>query len=247
MRYRSPENIVAEVEQLRRDFGCRRIEFVDEIFTVNKGWVQRVCALMRQKAPDVVWSCETRVNLVDRPFLEELKASGCRGISFGIESMSNRVLKMLSKRQNEEQCLRAFQLCREVGIEPGAFLMLGLPSETEADIEATLRFARENVPRARFSRTILLPGTPMFETAVAEGKTTRDVWRRTMLGEVKMPYYVPDGTTERRMRWIYHRTLGSYLFDPRRLLRRANVRSLDGAIGTLRTFARTLGRVARVE
>lgn len=218
MRCRSPENIVAEMEQVQQDHGCIRFEFVDEVFTVHRAWVAGICELLRRRLPKITWTCETRVNLVDRELLQEMAASGCTGVAFGIESASNRVLAMLSKRQRVEQCERALRLSEEVGIEPGGFLMLGLPGEAQEDIRATIRFAHEVAKRVTFSRTLVLPGTPLFDSAVAAGKVERDVWQRFMLGLTKLPYYVPDGMTERQMAWIYRMAVGGFHFRPQRLL-----------------------------
>jgi len=227
MRCRSPENIVAEMEKVQRDHGCLRFEFVDEVFTVRRDWVARICELVRERLPKITWTCETRVNLVDRALLLEMARSGCTGVAFGIESASNRVLQTLSKRQKVEQCVRALRLSEEVGIEPGGFLMLGLPGETPEDMIATIRFAHDVAKRVTFSRTLVLPGTPMFDSAVRAGKIEPNVWQRFMLGEGKLPYYVPDGMTERQMAWIYRKAVSGFHFRPKRLLTLARgIRSL---------------------
>jgi radical SAM superfamily enzyme YgiQ (UPF0313 family) len=217
MRCRSPENIVAEMERVHRDQRCTRFEFVDEVFTVHHDWVSKICTLLRERLPDITWTCETRVNLVDRELLAEMAASGCTGVAYGIESASNRVLQTLSKRQKVDQCARALALSKEVGIDPGGFLMLGLPGETEEEMLATIRFAHDVAKRVTFSRTLLLPHTPLFDSAVRAGKIDEDHWRRYMTGEAELPYYVPDGMTERRMAWLYRRAVAGFHFRPERL------------------------------
>jgi anaerobic magnesium-protoporphyrin IX monomethyl ester cyclase len=237
MRLRTPENIVTEMERVSRDQGCIRFEFVDEVFTVHRAWVSRICELLRTRLPGITWTCETRVNLVDRELLAEMAASGCNGVAFGIESASNRVLQTLSKRQKVDQVARALELSRQVGIDPGGFLMLGLPGETEEDIQATIRFARDVAKRVTFSRTLVLPKTPLFEGAVLAGKVQRDVWRQFMLGNAELPYYVPDGMTERRMAWLYRMAVGGFHFRPERLLDLARgIRGLKDANAALRAL-----------
>jgi radical SAM superfamily enzyme YgiQ (UPF0313 family) len=218
MRSRSPENIVEEMERVHRDRQCTRFEFVDEVFTVHHDWVSRICELLRRRLPRVTWTCETRVNLVDRELLSEMAGSGCTGVAYGIESASNRVLQTLSKRQKVDQCARALALSKEVGIDPGGFLMLGLPGETEEDMLATIRFAHDVAKRVTFSRTLVLPKTPLFDGAVRAGKLEPDRWRRFMLGQAPLPYYVPDGMTEQRMAWLYRRAVAGFHFRPERLL-----------------------------
>jgi len=229
MRSRSPENIVTEMERVHRDQGCTRFEFVDEVFTVHHDWVSRICGLLRERLPRVTWTCETRVNLVDQELLREMAASGCTGVAYGIESASNRVLQTLSKRQRVDQCVRALTLSKEVGIDPGGFLMLGLPGETEEDMLATIRFAHEVAKRVTFSRTLVLPRTPLFDSAVRAGKIEEDRWHRFMLGKAPLPYYVPDGMTERRMAWLYRRAVAGFHLRPERLA--ALLRGVRGPSG----------------
>jgi radical SAM superfamily enzyme YgiQ (UPF0313 family) len=71
-----------------------------------------------------------------------MKLAGCSTIRFGIESGSDRILKLLRKDTNKEQIKTVFEWCKEMGILTVAYFMIGNPTETEEEIEETINFCR---------------------------------------------------------------------------------------------------------
>jgi radical SAM superfamily enzyme YgiQ (UPF0313 family) len=72
---------------------------------------------------------------------------GCYQLGFGVESGSPRVLEFYRKNATVEQVERAFRWCHELGILPHAFIMLGAPEETVADMQMTYELIRRIKPR----------------------------------------------------------------------------------------------------
>jgi radical SAM superfamily enzyme YgiQ (UPF0313 family) len=94
---RSVESIVDELRFLKVRYGKAEFEFTDETFVLHPGVIVDFCGELAAKRVDVAWSCTGRVNLVDAPLLDEMAAHGCRGIFYGIESGSDRVLERIRK------------------------------------------------------------------------------------------------------------------------------------------------------
>ena len=99
-------------------------------------------------------------------FFAKLRASGCRILSFGLESASDRVLKRMDKTYDQliaEQTVRA---CSEAGIRALVNVIVGYPGETEADFGATLDFLRRNRPWiaevAAASSCVISPGSALY-------------------------------------------------------------------------------------
>lgn len=161
-RARSPENIVAEIKRLQRDFDVGAILFYDDNFTLNRARVEAICDQMIAEKLDVVWRCYGRVNSVDEPLLRRMKAAGCREIVFGVESGCQQTLDRAHKRIRVEDSVRAVRLCHQVGIFTKSYLMIGFPWETKRDIEKTIDFIDELLPsQVHLVIVIPFPGTPL--------------------------------------------------------------------------------------
>src|SRR3990172_8581442 len=63
---------------------------------------------------------------------------GLKGYFIGFESGSDRVLRFLRKGTSRKANLEAARVCRRYGISIWANYMLGLPTETEAEIKETI-------------------------------------------------------------------------------------------------------------
>lgn len=164
VRYRSAENIVAELAELKNNYDLRFIRFDDDAFTINKDFVTRVCDLIIQKKLGINWYCSTRVDMITKGLLEKMKASGCIQISFGVESGSDETLKRIKKGINKQQIKRAFQLAKEAKIYTGAYVMIGFPWETEKDMLETINFAIGLEPSyIIFSIVTPYPGTELYD------------------------------------------------------------------------------------
>ncbi|MEM2685440.1 MAG: hypothetical protein QW114_08140, partial [Candidatus Nezhaarchaeales archaeon] len=84
--------------------------FVDDLFTISKERVKALCRAIRERSLNLVWGCETRVDMVDRETLLEMRKAGCYWIYFGLESASQSILNSMRKGIRVEQIKRAFNL-----------------------------------------------------------------------------------------------------------------------------------------
>jgi len=169
MQMRSPEHVLEEVEECAR-LGIREIMFWDEVFTLERGRAAEIADRIAKAHPGLTWDIRTRVDLVDQDLLRRFRRAGCVRIQYGIESGSDRTLKILKKGFTVEQAREAVALTREAGIPVSAGFMLGSPGESEEDIKRTVEFAREIDPDyVQFTVTIPTPYTDLYENALAGG------------------------------------------------------------------------------
>jgi anaerobic magnesium-protoporphyrin IX monomethyl ester cyclase len=95
VRMRSPFNVIDELEMLCKDYKhevkARGVVFVDDVFTINRKWIESFCAEIKKRKLEVRWSCQTRVNLADEKVFRMMKSAGCYLIEFGVESGSQRI------------------------------------------------------------------------------------------------------------------------------------------------------------
>ncbi len=166
----SPSRVVEELNHLVSDYGTKGIYFVGDNFTIHKKRTIELCREIKKSKLDLEWVCDTRVDLISRELLKEMKAAGCRTIWFGVESGSSRILKKINKQITLQQALDAFKLCREEEIRTASSFMLGLPGETVKDMEASFKFARKLDPDwVRFNIFVGYPGSDLYDEIMAKG------------------------------------------------------------------------------
>ena len=116
------------------------------------------------------WSCLSRADVVDEELLARMGLHGCHTIQFGVETANEQILRDMNKHIPHEKTIETFRLCRKLGIRTLAHFILGLPGETEASIEETIRFAIElNPDFASFNLAVPRLNTDLRERLIAEG------------------------------------------------------------------------------
>lgn len=170
-RRHSVEWVVETVEGLVDGYGIDGVSFLDENFFVSKKWAYEV----GRRLP-VQWIAATHIEYVDEEFVRMVRESRCVGISFGLESGSDRVLKLMGKQTTRKSIMERVELFRSVkpGFRFSACVIFGYPSETWEELRVTLatmmRMIRV-VSGMTFAcgRFLPFPGCRAFELAKAEG------------------------------------------------------------------------------
>ena len=175
VRYRSPQNIIEELKQLR-DFGIKQVSFEDDTFGVSKKNIKAINNLMHDELPDMTYMCETVVQLAkDEQVVKDMKHGGCTGVFVGIESGNNEILKKIKKTQTTDECILAVKNLKKHGIEASTFIMVGFPTETEETFKETMDFIPKLSPdHVVFSIFTPYPGSELYyeckEMGIIEGE-----------------------------------------------------------------------------
>ncbi|MFO8055858.1 MAG: radical SAM protein [bacterium] len=172
IRRRPVKNIVQEMERCVSMLGNRRFLFRDDTMALaGMEWFNRFeSALEASSLTGPAWSCQARVDQVNGPLLEKMKSCGLKGMAFGVESGSQKVLDYYRKGIKLEQTVKAFETCHRLGIGTHAFIMLGAPVETPADLEMTANLVRSIRPDSvSISITTPAPGTDLYYQVIESG------------------------------------------------------------------------------
>ncbi len=162
-RERSPSNVLDEVEEAL-SFGYDRIHFADDVFTLNKERVHGICKEIKKRGLDFKWECLGRVDSIDRGMAAAMKEAGCDRIFFGIESGSDRILKVMNKKITADDAGKAIRSAHAAGLRTGAFFILCYPGEDDGTVLDTIRFATSlPVDYLSFTVPYPLPGTALYE------------------------------------------------------------------------------------
>ncbi|MDF1664061.1 MAG: radical SAM protein [Planctomycetota bacterium] len=176
-RKRSPENVLAELNSLL-DQGIDDIFFVDDTITIDKKRIFDLCDLIVKNGRKFHFKISARVDTVNPELLAALKKAGCYRIHYGVETATPRLLKYLEKGQSPEKIRNAFRWTKEAGIGCFAYMMLGIPTETRAEMRSTVNFAIELEPDyVQFSICTPYPKTALYESMREQGIIGDDYWR----------------------------------------------------------------------
>ncbi len=164
-RMRAVDAVVAEIEQLIKDYGARSLLFRDPIFTLEKKRVAALCETLLQGNIKIQWACETHLGRLDHELIDLMRAAGCRGINVGVESVSPDVLKSSHRKSDDvlhqEDIVR---YCENNGVKIGAFYIFGNLDDTEETIRATIEYAKVlNTSYAQFTISTPYPGTKFYD------------------------------------------------------------------------------------
>jgi anaerobic magnesium-protoporphyrin IX monomethyl ester cyclase len=169
-RMRNPKNVVDEIQFLNKKYGATQFTFSDDTFTVDQARVRKICEDVRNRRLEVQWDCETRVDMVTRDLLKEMKKAGCIAVWFGVESGCQNVLDSMEKDVNLAQTRRAFKWAHEAGLMTIASVILGFPGETKDTVLKTVKFVEElNPDDVGYHIATPYPGTPMYDFVKENG------------------------------------------------------------------------------
>lgn len=142
-RARSPENVLAELEQVKKDFGVRHVQFEDDNLTFNIERAKKIFQGMIDRRLNLKWNPPSAVALwrMDKETLDLMKKSGCYYVKFAVESGSQRVLnEVIKKPQDLNRAIPLIKYARKIGMRVGSFFVVGLPGETKEEIKESFEF-----------------------------------------------------------------------------------------------------------
>jgi anaerobic magnesium-protoporphyrin IX monomethyl ester cyclase len=222
-RARSTDSVLAEWHWLVEEQGAAEIGVLDDSFNINRQRVLDVCRrLVDEGLNHVPWIMINgiRANLADVETLGAMKRAGCRRTAFGVESGNQAILdSVVDKHLTLDQVRSAFRAAQAVGLETIGFFIIGMPGETEATMDDTIRFACELDPMvANFSIATPFPGTEMYDTVQAGGRILAETWDDFVFFEGKARFEMPGlpaDLVERKWKEAYRR----FYLRPRRIAR----------------------------
>ena len=180
LRFRSASHMLEEVRLLRERHGVVYLSVRDDTFTANRQRVLDFCKGLVDARLDLLWDCQSRVNIVDEERLVWMRRAGCTHIQYGVESGSPRMLERLNKGIRLDEIRRAAALTRRVGLGLSIYLITGIDGETDADLDSTVRLIEEIRPHdGLVSPLTVYPGTALDDEARRRFGLTDDFWLRS--------------------------------------------------------------------
>lgn len=150
-RARSAENMVAEMEETYKKFNTHYFYVCDDIFFIDKERAKKFCNLLIAKNLPITWSCQSRAEMVDDKTLALVKKAGGQHIAIGVETGNEKVRALMKKGNTLDDVRRCAKLIKKHKLYMVAFCMIGLPWESEKEIQDTVDFIKEIDPYIVFA------------------------------------------------------------------------------------------------
>lgn len=148
IRRRSVGNVINELKMLRESYGFSSLMFWDDCFADDKQWVMEFCDAYRGNKFRQPFVCQMRADIISNnsDMMHVLRKTGLVMAFIGFESGNDRVLKFSNKHSTVRDNFEAARICKKLGIKIWAFLMFGMPTETNNEALDTLRMIRKIRP-----------------------------------------------------------------------------------------------------
>ena len=188
-RIRSPKNIVDEIEEVIKKYNIRDIGMWNDTFTLNKEQVIGLSKEIIRRHLNIFWFCNSRVDTLDEELIKWMAKSGCKVITFGVESLDEGIIRNIRKNITLQQVKKAIDLCKKYKISSQLHLIFGLPGETKETMNKTIKGVIKLDPDyAQFYCAVPFPGTEFREYAKKNGYIHNVSWEKYEINNAIVSY-----------------------------------------------------------
>jgi anaerobic magnesium-protoporphyrin IX monomethyl ester cyclase len=172
-RYISAPVLVREMKRLKEKYQINYFRFHDDLTFASKNHVREMVQCLLQENLNIFWFATCRANLFnsksDIELAKQLKATGCIGLGYALESISPEILEMMNKKINFKDFFRQCRILNEAGLVNWTSVIFGYPTETKESIKKTIDCCIENNIYPNVGYLLPQPATPMYEYAIEHG------------------------------------------------------------------------------
>jgi len=193
------ENLIQKTKYLQNRFKLDGIVYQEDNFFVNILRVKKFCEAI-QKDINIGWKANCRISYLlnkDSAFLKMLEKGGCKVLQFGVESGTNRILKLVNKGITIEDILKVNSKLAKGDIICRYNFIVGIPTETQEEIQSTLDFIEKlqsenaNLDTPFLNLYTPWPGTKLFDLSIEKGfksPNTLDGWSKFNWNTWNLPW-----------------------------------------------------------
>jgi len=204
VQFHSPGYFVNQLERLYRK-GVRFFYFSDDTFMLKKDHVMTICREILHRGLPISWAAISHVNYVDEEVLFWMRKAGCTQISYGVESGSSRIRRLLNKNTRADQIQQAFSLTTRYGILSRAYFIYGCPGENWDTIQETIDLIQAIKPLGVIFYILdIFPGTALYADFLKRSGGSDDIWLRRV---EDILYFETDPKLDRELILAFGRKL----------------------------------------
>ena len=143
IRFQSIDSVMEEILKKVKRYNIRVINFMDDLFCLNKERTLEFCRKFKEKLPlDVGYSIQSHLSHLDQKLVNALRGSRCLRVVVGVESACPRILQIFNRKTSAEVMRKNLSILLDAKFPLGVWTlnMLGNPTETKEEMLATLSF-----------------------------------------------------------------------------------------------------------
>jgi len=174
-RFRSPEQVIAELEAKRPT----RVFFYDDNMAADKRRLKVLLQMMIDRGLTVPWQAQVRADVArDEELLALMRRSGCRRLALGFESIDQATLDGYAKSQTVDDVVHAIDALHRHGIKCHGMFVVGADSDTTATVRDTVGFAeRHHIDSLMLNVLTPAIGTRQYDTMDAGSRIFERRWQ----------------------------------------------------------------------
>jgi len=175
IRKHDPKKVVETILKYT-EAGLDHFFFVDNIFNLPSVYANALCEQLISSKLKITWRCILYPWKVDNVLVEKMARAGCREVSLGFESGSEKILANMNKKYLPADVRQISERLKKFGIGRMGFLLFGGPGETKETVNESLEFA-DSLDLEAMKITIgirIYPHTSLQQTAIKERLITAE-------------------------------------------------------------------------
>jgi 2,4-dienoyl-CoA reductase-like NADH-dependent reductase (Old Yellow Enzyme family)/radical SAM superfamily enzyme YgiQ (UPF0313 family)/nucleoside-diphosphate-sugar epimerase len=148
IRFKDPDLVIDEIQDLVNKHDIKVINFMDDLFCLNKENVLEFCRKFKERIPNQVgYSIQTHLNHLDEGIIQALRDSRCLRVVIGVESANERILGIFNRATPLSMMNKNLSLLIKAKFPLGVWTLniLGNPTETQEEMLDTLAFNARNL------------------------------------------------------------------------------------------------------
>jgi len=246
-RYRSVENVLAEIDELVKTYQIGEILFEDDNLTMHRERAKRLCNALIERNYNLTWDTPNGLMAItlDNELLLKMKQSGCYRVNLAIESGNQHVVNnVIRKPLDLKKVPPMIDYARSIGLQVGLYLVIGNPGETLDQMRESYLFARKSKVFPHVSVAMPLPGTELLEIAQKNGYLVDGFsWENLTINQYSM--HTPDWSVEEMKALKSVEELKLRIFLAPQFIGKVFRSLIERPVGTLTTIAVTLTKSSK--
>lgn len=136
--------VIKELREMRKRYNCYTFYFCDSNISISYKYLENLLDCFIYENIGLTWRCYMDVKAMNADIIAKIRKAGCDALMYGIETGSDRILRMIGKNQTTKQAEQVLKWAKKADIDVTAFFMTGFPYEEQKDVIDTINFISNN-------------------------------------------------------------------------------------------------------